>query len=832
VNRYIQILCLCPLLCMGQTNATEEESLFLNRISDFWEEGEYKIAKSQIQEFLSLYPNSPFADTLCSALGDLFVREKNYSQAIDYYAQIKDPEIASKIFIHRMQCLHSLQWHSILADECEAYLQKERTEKELDLQVTYYLAMALYEQCLNLENDPENLLVLASKAKPYFETLFRSPVKIDVAPAFAHLLKMLKEFEQSAAIYLDLASNNPSSEMLFYAALSQSAYDPELSLKTFEQIEGNQKPQAVFNRLLLLFDLKKYNDLLSEKETFLQEISPSDQPMAHLLFGRSLLLTGNPKEASKELLLYIETQSSQNPSLLSALSAWVDALFEASDLSQLYAALDTIKGFYPDSNLLNQAKLSIALLLQKENEYLKAKELLETADETAEILFTLIQLSKQTNNWICCRQYAQDFLLRYSDHQETPIVQQYLIAASSELATLSDDGKLTLILDLQHLLTKEIAPDVKTSFQTLLAQTLILTNQHEKALPILLEIKNQVNPDKKGLIYLLLSICYKEGIQDLSLFIEYGEKVFLVENTDIDQGSLHKALYMAYLSCNNLEKAQEHLVKAFELKVSIDSNALIWLSQRYANQGMIEQAISVLESQQEIPEFLGPLAKLYSFNNKKGKGISLLERHLNTLSEETLLDLANLYVDQGEIEKAEPILKSLFQDKSALRTFVGASACLQSARLQMKKIQNNPSDIEDPILQNILVQLKNLVLQKNIAFEPIYLEAALDYVNLQGTSVEKKISLLKKMKNDFENQEDILSKDYHLGKEKNEQQKRIHEAYMNLIDAEIDQLTGSLENDLILQKQLQAKAKDLLLRLIEDHTHPELVARANQCQNR
>jgi hypothetical protein len=46
--------CVCPLLFFG--NLQQEEALFLNRISDFWEEGEYEIAKHQIQEFLTLYP--------------------------------------------------------------------------------------------------------------------------------------------------------------------------------------------------------------------------------------------------------------------------------------------------------------------------------------------------------------------------------------------------------------------------------------------------------------------------------------------------------------------------------------------------------------------------------------------------------------------------------------------------------------------------------------------------------------------------------------------------------------------------------------------------------
>src|SRR3989338_1376902 len=64
---------------------TEEEGLFLRRIADFWQEGEYQIAKSQMEEFIVEYPESPFSDALCAALGDLFLREKNFSTALNYY---------------------------------------------------------------------------------------------------------------------------------------------------------------------------------------------------------------------------------------------------------------------------------------------------------------------------------------------------------------------------------------------------------------------------------------------------------------------------------------------------------------------------------------------------------------------------------------------------------------------------------------------------------------------------------------------------------------------------------------------------------------------------
>src|SRR3990167_6977509 len=76
----------------------QEEALFLRRIADFWQEGEYQLAKIQMEEFITEYPKSSFFEPLCVALGDLSLREKNFSVALNYYSKVKSPEYFEKIF--------------------------------------------------------------------------------------------------------------------------------------------------------------------------------------------------------------------------------------------------------------------------------------------------------------------------------------------------------------------------------------------------------------------------------------------------------------------------------------------------------------------------------------------------------------------------------------------------------------------------------------------------------------------------------------------------------------------------------------------------------------
>ena len=58
--------------------------------------------------------------------------------------------------------------------------------------------------------------------------------------------------------------------------------------------------------------------------------------------------------------------------------------------------------------------------------------------------------------------------------------------------------------------------------------------------------------------------------------------------------------------------------------------------------------------------------------------------------------------------------------------------------------------------------MKDLTLQRRLESEPIHFEAALEYISLLAPNDrEKQLSLLEKIKKDFEGTDDILSKDYH-----------------------------------------------------------------------
>lgn len=869
------VLFLCPLLCWGDPAKwqaqSEEEALFINRVADFWEEGEYQIAKNQIEEFLTIYPDSAFADPLFAALGDLFLREKKPENALAAYAKIKDPETSSTIQLHRLQCLYSMQSYAMLADECQAVLETGAVPPDDEIQITYYLAIALYHQCLNAANEPELLLPLAMRAEPYFETLFQTPLNHEVASAFSHICCILKNYSKAASIYLDLALNENREEMLFQAALIQAEYDKELAIRTFEEIlslHGPKEKEAAYNWMVLSFELNKFDALIEEKDNLLAAIPSERIGSAHLYFGRSFLALQKNKEACEELKLSLSdaSLSKDNETARAVLTALLEASFAAEDLDSLQSALTQMESHDPTPEDLLKGKLLKARLLQQKGQILEAEAQLtelfaQIPDENPSLqqqaLLELTYLNHQMHNWEACRKNALQFLSQFPKHGAISQIEHALINASTELVNQGLLEKEALLRNLQALLDKEgdIPSQTKTFWQFLLAKTLIALQQHPKALPLLQQLADPSvsfqDPDSLANIHLLLAICYKEGFEDLENFCNAAETIFpLLENTNnpsIDEGSLHASLYNAYLERSHLDpalihKAEEHLYAAFLTKTPIGADNLLWLANQFANDpSQEEKTVAILKNltqQNRNESELIKISKIYIQINRKTDAIPILESLISQehqeLGKETALLLGELYSQSGRAEKALELFDSITKERANLKTEIGASAYLQSARIRANKWIHTTPATEDPEFQKVLTQLKDLILQKNLALEPLYLEAALDYIDLQDrchASLEKKLSLLQKTKQDFESGEDLLSKDYHLARQQTPEKDRIYQSYMTLLDSEILAVQSQLNSDEIVQKELQAKAKDLLLKIVEEQAHPALVARANKCLN-
>jgi outer membrane protein assembly factor BamD (BamD/ComL family) len=805
---------LIPLVAHPQS---DEEALFLRRIADFWQEGEYSLAKTQIEEFLTEYPESVYSDALTAALGDLYLREKNYSAALQSYSQLNTEEFLSRVFLKRMQCLYEMQWYATLADECEAHLQQGP-----DLHATYFLAIALYHQCLNASKEPEVLQKLAERAKPHFELLSKSELSEEVAQGFAHLCCILKEYEKASQIYQVLAEKHPDNreEMLFQVALIQSEYDKAKAIETFEKIAkmGQKRAkEAAYNKLILSFDTGHFEDLA--QRDLLKEIPKERASVARLFLGRSLIHLKKYREAVTELKTALEEEQFSTETLRAVLLSLMEAAYQSNDLASLDLAIEKLSASFPNDSEIPKGYFSRAQILKIRGESEKAEKQFEEilaqfpdSTQKPQILFELAHLDYKGERWEKCALRSRDFLSKFPQHELASFAWRYLVSSSAELASKNPSSP-QLVADLEEFLKQPLSESEKGGWRLLLAKTYYELNQFDKAISLL---EKEGSPNGK----LLYALCLRDGQKDLKQFVLLAEEA-LAEKADlIREGSLHTALFNALIELKEEERAAQHLFAAFEAKEPIKSENLLWLANLYFNRLQNEETNFPLAEKTaallQCKAALHPdrLAKVYTLLGRLDEAIALLES-TPTLSEEGKLLLAESYAKKGGVEKALQMFDAIVASCSTVRTPLAASASLQGARLKLKKGET----------EQVATQLKNLVLQKNLANEPLHLEAALDYVELQADSdLTKKLSLLKKTKSDFERKDDLLSKDYHEARTKWPAKDRIYQKYMQFLEAEI--LAVEAEIDPKHQKDLQAKSKALLLQIINEPTALALRERA------
>jgi TolA-binding protein len=847
---------------------SDEEALFLRRIADFWEEGDYSLAKNQMENFLNQYPESGFSEILCMALGDLYLREKNYQGAIECYARVNAPEFFERSLLNRMQCLYHMQWYPTLADECEKSLQNQSLAPNQKLQTTYYLALALYQQCLNAAKNPEMLEQLASRAEPYFETLFQSELSEDIAQAFAHLCCILKDFPKASQIYLNLARANPESEeeLLFQAAVIQAEFDKEMARETFGHIASlgqKRSKEAAYNQLVLTFDAGRHEEVVESKEKLMQETSPEKEGMVRLFLARSLMALQKFPEASAELLAFIQ-DAPPSETLHSALICLLEASSKSADLNALNQAIEKLTALDPQDEELPKAYLSRIQLLKSRDALCEARAdvryLLKTFPdfpERAEAAFELAHLDYKAQSWTSCREAAHAFLAQFPQHKLSPYVWGYLLSASTELAAENSQEKERLVADLQTFFAQneQLPASEKSDWQYLLAKTQYERGFSDEAVRLVSDLFEEPVPfAQEGNAHLLLGLCAKDR-GDSERFIQEAERALSLKADLLELGQIHALLFNAYSvgeeegKLDRTALAAEHLYLAFEAKADVQLENLLWLSDFYLAQMpegdllLTQRTISLLEKILEYtPDAettVSQLAKLYTSLSRTEQAISLLENFLQThpsSSEEAQLALAESYLRLGEEPKAKPLLEAILSSGAAPRSPIRAAASLQNARIQFAESLQSSSEANGEALAKVLSDLKDLVLQRSLVNEPTHLEAALDYIDFQGKlsktpEAEKKLALLLRTKADFEQSNDLLSKDYQEARIAYPAKDKIYQGYMHLIEAEIFALKAELSQESLQQKELQGKAKDLLLQIVNEQVHPALVGRARQKLN-
>ncbi len=825
---FFQILCFA-FLCADEPfyplpePKTQEEALFLRRISEFWNEGNFDIVKIQMLDFLKKFPSSNYTDMLQAILGDLSLKEKEYEKAAEYYKNIKTHQVSKQFLFNKLQCYRSLGWYQAVLEESEPYLEEFSSDLSKKQKLTFILADALYNLAMKSPQNSDSRKSYANLAKIQYESLQNSPFQEEMLPHLAYTYHLLGESEKASNLYITLAQKHPSlkEEMLFQAATIQIEYDKDLAIQTFGQVchLGKERAtDAAFNRMILMYETKKYPEILLAKEQLFHHIPKEKIPLLHFFIGKSYLAIEDYPRAVRSLQLFLDTPPSKDEECKAALHSLMICAEKLKDMQLFEKALTQFKIQFPEEVL--SPILYRKALLNKENcNYSAAKkdfeEILQNKNlgEDREVIFyNFAHLLYLTKSFTTAREKFKEFISTYPGSTLTPLAWRFLINASIESEKEACGSKEQLAADLKEILNNHflLREDEKDELSFTLAKVEYEMGKYESAIAFLVPfLENDKSSPLASEAHLLLAFCYKSQLCDEDKFCFHAEKALLL-NPNVPEAPLaHLALYNIYLkNPAYLDLAAEHLYQAKIMGANIQTVNQDWLASFYYEKisqyfqkhwkqnpaespemaHYLDRAIYILESirEDQIGSLRGiTLANLYALQGKQDQQIELLKKLQESDDlhrKQICFELAKAYGKKGEKEKALILFEEVRD--TYLTNYFSAFSALQSARIRFEKCKTQ----DDPEILSILALLKDLTIQKTFANEPVYLEAALEYIDIHYFLNKDRNfckSIIEKTLSDFQDCKDILSKDYQDSREKMPEKEELFQSYLQYMKGEL-----------------------------------------------
>jgi len=682
---------------------SEEEAFLVRRIAEFWKDRDYVLVKRQIHTFLEKFPTSPINDQLRGILGDLYLQDKKYKEALEAYSKISDPYIEEKVIVNRLQCYYELSDYASLAKEGKPYLHlnSKRLGERKD-ELNFLVAEAYFRQALEA-GDPTIRQDFAAQARSLYESVVNTSFSKHSKLALAEVYHILKQHDKAAAYYIEIANAYPDQkeELLSQAALAQAEYDPQLAIITFTeviQMKGKKLNDASINRLILFFQEEEYDNVVKYYPEIALSVNDEKKTTLDYIMGRSYFALQDYKTGSEYLGKYIAIQSGSSPQLKNALLMQLNCAQQCKndDLSDRSIAL--FRQHFSQDKEFGQALFIHAMMLKGRGDLAGAEvELAQIMtegkyDDKQSLFLEYGLVTHENEKWSESYVTLKSYLSMFQKSENAPIAWKYFLSSSlnrlKEIDSKNDGytkaqfyDDLTLVLNEQSATKSILSQEEERDCRLLSGKTAYELRRFPVAIKQLDSYIKDFPTDKNvGEAHLLAGICHQNLDSDPELFYSNIEKAISFSPDLANQASLHLQLYNAYLTKIDLitqqvnpkninphvkpalyELAAEHLYKAISLgDTNVKSDNKLWLANHYYQKTKASDS-RVAANQENVKRSYDLFRSLLTLNSTTDL-VMLTKDNISLESE--VLKYADLLTIRNQQDVKISVLKNLAEQQT------------------------------------------------------------------------------------------------------------------------------------------------------------------------
>jgi len=861
-----------------QEKLTQQEAFFLRRITEFWKDRDYALVKKQIEEFLAKNQQSAIHDNLHAILADILYQEREYPKALTFYEKISDVSLQQKTLVRKAQCIYLMgDYDTVITLLASA--MSGTVESELE----FLLADSLFRK-LQKVGDVSQQKELAAQSKPLLLKLYDTSYKDKVLVPLAEVHRLLEESSQAATLYLVIAETLPEKkeEILLQAASLQLHYSKSDAITTFQKVVDlgqGKAAEAAYNELLLLFQENRFADLVSRAAVLAPHMTDDKNVLFNFCIGRSHFKLDQFSDAIVYFERYLQQEKEATAYKRAAFLTLISCSQKANDPMLFDRVLEQFLAAFPSDEEAGKALLLHAQTALKSGNVDQATTDLgrlltsfPNLPEKESLLYDHALLLSKTQKWQQSRDAFHAFLHQFPETPHLNLIWSSIVHCSvQELKAATPDTILTkkgqLARDLEQALAKSnlFSPEEQANYRFLIGQLHFDLQNYLEALVHLTSFSADFpNHPSIPQAFLLQARLHHELKSAPEVFVSVAEKALEMTKDKENKTALRLQLFNGYLSLKEYDLAAHHLFQVHMVdEIAIQQENQLWLAHYYyegaksGNTDNLKRSIAVYQKILKTDETFGVhfnpeqtylenevlrFSHLLNEHDKKKLLASLREMQAQNktlgwkLERHTLHELGKLYLSHNEPDEALKVFDELIASAETGPSDVSNSALLEKSRILLSRCPECDRTESNPTISQVLSTLKDLQIQKQLACEPLHLEAALEYADIRTQMAapearsESAIFFLNRIKDDFNAKDNAIAQEYHESRIRFPEKDLIYQNYMKCIEAEILYLEAKLakeHNDLEKSSRSKEVALALLHEVLQDiHITPYLRNRA------